>query len=408
VLFSSVSRAYTILLLLLTLVITARVLGPDGRGMVAAVVAWAGVFATVGNLSIGQSTLYHVVKEKDENWLPTVFGSLLFILATVSFISWGGGAATYILTGGDAFSNYPVTILLIGAAMIPFMVWNSYGNALMVALNEVTLFNKMLISTRTIGFVFLCLFLFTLGVQGVLWANLISISLLSIFIFTYIWSKKKTPIKFYKNTAIPLLKNGLYAHPATIGSYLIFTADVIMINYYMGATSTGYYQLAVEFLGAALLIIQSIATVLQGHVSEIGANKAWKLQRKYIKYTMFIVAAGVIVAYFAIPYVLPVIVGDQFGPSLPILQIMLFTLLGHALSCLMASQWIARGLLKEISAITVFVGAVNVFMNYILIPEYGMYGALFASIIAALFAFIINICMLNVVNNTVRREAENS
>ena len=404
--FSVLSKFYGLAILLLTLIVTVRILGPEGKGAVASVVVMAGLFANFGNFSIGQSILYHVVKQKNRELASSVFWNLILILIVVTLLSWGVALSAYLFKQETLFSTYSADLLLLGALLIPCMIWNSYGNALMISLDEVNLLNKITILTKTVGFVCLCFCIYGFGVQGVIFSNLLGLALLSFATILCVLKKTKNKLQYSKDLTLPLLKSGLQVHPSTVGTYLIFTADIIMISYFVGLTDTGYYQLCVELTGAALVLIQSIAMVLQGHVSSQGPNHAWKQQRQYVTYTLAAMFLAVIFSYIAIPYLLPIVVGDAFAPSIPILQIMLFTLFGHSLSCFMASQWIARGLLKEISAITLIIGLINVGINYLLIPEYGMYGALFASLVASFFSFAIHAFMLVKVDRLVAIEEE--
>ena len=47
---------------------------------------------------------------------------------------------------------------------------------------------------------------------------------------------------------------------------------------------------------------------------------------------------------------------------------------------LMASQWIGRGLFKSASGLTLLVGALNIVGNRLLIPTYGLEGAVWATL----------------------------
>ena len=55
--------------------VTARWLGPEGRGDIAAITAWVGLFSTVAYLSLGQVALHNMTGVAGKN-----IGNLIFAL----------------------------------------------------------------------------------------------------------------------------------------------------------------------------------------------------------------------------------------------------------------------------------------------------------------------------------------
>ena len=76
--------------------------------------------------------------------------------------------------------------------------------------------------------------------------------------------------------------------------------------------------------------------------------------------------------------------------------------MGMSFSILMSSQWIGRGYFWQASSLTLAVGIGNVIANAILIPEYGMYGAIWASIGVYAVSIVGNGFMIAHCNNKVR------
>src|SRR4051794_41803717 len=67
--FTSGARIYSLAAGAIGLVITARALGPSGRGAVATATTWALLFATVGYLSLGQVALHRGAGKPPASWL---------------------------------------------------------------------------------------------------------------------------------------------------------------------------------------------------------------------------------------------------------------------------------------------------------------------------------------------------
>src|SRR5437667_6346157 len=86
--FTSGARIYSVAAGSVSLVITARALGPSGRGAVAAAITWAALFSTVGYLSLGQVAIHRVAGRPVSEWLGPILAALLAVTAAVSVVGW--------------------------------------------------------------------------------------------------------------------------------------------------------------------------------------------------------------------------------------------------------------------------------------------------------------------------------
>jgi hypothetical protein len=102
---TSGARAFGLVVSTLMVAITARYLGPEGRGIVAAATGWVAVVAGLGGLSLGQVAIHAAAGRHKDTWLPSVFGSLLVIVAVATVTLWIGAFVSYGLSGGSLFNN---------------------------------------------------------------------------------------------------------------------------------------------------------------------------------------------------------------------------------------------------------------------------------------------------------------
>ena len=73
---------------LFTLIITSRILMPEGRGVYAAILTWVTFFSTISNLSLGQYASYKSANVEGNSWLKKTFSNLIFMLVLTSVVSW--------------------------------------------------------------------------------------------------------------------------------------------------------------------------------------------------------------------------------------------------------------------------------------------------------------------------------
>src|SRR4051812_2632032 len=138
--FTSAARIYAVVAGAISLVITARLLGPSGRGTVAAAFTWAALFSTLGYLSLGQVAIHRATGKEPEEWLRPVLGALLFVAACVTLLGWVAAAAIYVASGGDGFGEMPGYALVLGFALLPFLVWEQYASWLLVAVGKISFY----------------------------------------------------------------------------------------------------------------------------------------------------------------------------------------------------------------------------------------------------------------------------
>src|SRR5689334_10266814 len=85
---TSAARIYSTLLSLIALMLTARWLGPHGRGVVVVVITWVTLFAGFAHLSIGQVLVHRAANENDGQWIGPALGALGLVTVTATLTCW--------------------------------------------------------------------------------------------------------------------------------------------------------------------------------------------------------------------------------------------------------------------------------------------------------------------------------
>ena len=107
----------------------------------------------------------------------------------------------------------------------------------------------------------------------------------------------------------------------------------------------------------------------------------------------------------AAPLVMRLVGGREFLPAVPILRLLLLTTVGAAVSHVMASQWIGRGLFLQVSATSIVCGACAVVGSLLLVPRYGAIGAAWSTVGAYALGTVINLGLALVLELRWRRAA---
>src|SRR6185503_6680412 len=152
------------------LFLTARWLGPEGRGIYAAATGWVMLFSTVGSLSLGQSLVHAVAGREHRTWLPPAAGTGLAIGSLVIAANYLFAAAAYVATGGRLFRHMTPEVLLIAFAAQPFLVANTNLPFVLYALDALYIINVAQVagSLVLLAGTVVCVWWMDFGVPGAL------------------------------------------------------------------------------------------------------------------------------------------------------------------------------------------------------------------------------------------------
>lgn len=384
---TSAARIYGIIAGSASLVLTARLLGPSGRGVLAAVSAWAALFSGIAGLSLGQVAIYRAsnqaLNHPGERWFHKTLGSLMAVDLMLSLLSGAVAAALWIATHGNIFGHLPLVALAIGFIAVPFQIWEGYSSNLLMAIGKLRIYNKAQVIGRTVALVLVYVLVgwFRVGVVGAIWATVLSQVSISAFGFRTLWRRAEGKPEVDRSELKALFNGGLKLHLNAIGVVLFTQADVVMLNHYRTKAEVGWYQFALQLITMLLIIPGAASMVLYARMGEQGPDKMWPEQKKIGYYLMLVMVAIAVPTYFIAPWAIPFVAGRSFIPSVHLLQTLLPTVIGLSLSTFMANQWIGRGLFLQAAAITLIGGVAILTLNVILIPRYGTMGAIYAALI---------------------------
>lgn len=402
---TSGAKIYSILIWLAIVGLTARWLGPEGRGHLVVAMTWINLLAVLGHFSLGQVAIYRATQNYGERWLSAVFGSLLFLAASLSIVVIVGMGIAYYCTKGGIFSGVGGATIVVICIGLPFYIWEYHGSSLLISQGKITIYNSWLASGRTLGLILLYLIVFWCdygvigGVISAIGGQLLIAGGILYSIIKIVPNRASIP----RSEVFALLKGGAKLHLNAIGVVVFGTIDVLLLNQYRGAEETAYYQLAIQLVSVMMIVPQAAAMVMYGHVSIAGADAAWPKHKRVLTITMAFVVASSSIAWMLAPLIVKVIGGTAFEPSVELFRWLLLATVGMTFSTTMAPQWIGRGLFIQAAAITILVGLIAVLTNTALIPLYGAKGAVFSAIITYSISTICNLAMMIYCNTQVRK-----
>ncbi len=123
---------------LVTSIITARYIGPDGNGIIAGLAVYPSLFMTIGSLGIRQSTAYFLGKEiYSEGKIKTAITQIWMSTTVVSLL------ICYCLMRYFSASGENIFWVLLSLLPIPFSLFVTYNSGVFLGKNNIAAFNKV-------------------------------------------------------------------------------------------------------------------------------------------------------------------------------------------------------------------------------------------------------------------------
>jgi O-antigen/teichoic acid export membrane protein len=183
------------------------------------------------------------------------------------------------------------------------------------------------------------------------------------------------------------------------GGVLIFTyADTILIGLFMTETDVGIYRVAFQLTSVASFIVLTFHTVLFPRISKWHTEKNFSLIEysiaKAFTYSLFvaipITAGGIILSEKLLYY----LYGASFVSGAPVLMILLFVQIVNIFMFLLTMCLNAMDMPRTSFYITAASAVLNIALNILLIPQFGIIGAAVASLVTILINAVLAYMML--------------
>ncbi len=369
-------------------VLTARLLGPEGRGYLGVFWAVAGVGVQFINLGLQSSNTFYI--SKDKSILPQTMGNSLAV-------GLGLGASTALLAGlffwiWPQFSPLPSTLLVLSLATIPIGLTGMFLQNILLGLGDVRYFNL----------IELCGKILTVIVLGILllghWVDVISVSVLSLgislFTLGWYWAKSagylKGPLKVSWDIFRDHLRYGFKAYVAAFFGFLLLRVDILMVQYISGPKDTGYYSMSSTMADYLYLLPMTVGTILFPNLSSLPSKlEMWRRTQKVCGILTLVFIPVVLLSILLAKPIVVLLYGKAFEPAVFPYQILACAMIFYGINTVLSNFLAATGF--PWFSVYVWIAAliVNVGLNLFLIPKYGPAGAAWASLAGYFLVFVL-------------------
>lgn len=370
-------------------IITARLLGPAGKGELTAIILWPNFLAAIGNFGITESIIYYSGKE-EKNKISIILtnGVVSAIIQAIPFMIIGFIVMPYLM---NSYSQHTITWARIFLIFIPINLLTLNQHGIVQGLLKIHAYNfgRIIVSWGyTIGLILIYVFN-QVSVNCCVISLLISNILTLIYLILY--SMKQGWLKWDINWSIlqKMYGFGIKAHIGNISSMLNLRLDQMVMAIWLPPKLLGFYVVAVTFSGGLNLISSAIATI--GFPS-ISMSTQFNDQRdkipRYFRLNFWTCCLGALVMIFITPWILPVLFGEAYESSVPVAQILIVAAFFSGSNRVLAAS--IKGLGRPIISTygEVISLGITIILLYFLLPRFLIMGAAVASLIAYSISFL--------------------
>jgi O-antigen/teichoic acid export membrane protein len=376
------SSLLVILLNLLTGVVSARLLGPVGRGELASILLGlqiAGQLAVVGLPAAAIYCLRQYPNQKSE-----IVGAV-FILATLSGIT---GALIFQTLIPGWLTDYQTPIIYaaqMAVLLAPFWAVLQVATPVLRARDEFFIFNGVRILPPTLTL--LCLSaLAILDIQSPI-AVAAPYSLSNcIFVFWplwWIWRDCKPRVAGSGPQIRRMLRYGARSLAIDIANTIGRFLDRILLVYLLIPSAVGLYVVATSMAQPVKEIGLAIALVLFPKASGYGEEEAIALTGLATRVGMLATIAVAIPLVVVAPMFLSFLFGEDFLPAVPVFRLILIATVLNSTAEIAEQAFMATGRPGVVSTLRCSELAILVIMLLYLIPKLGLIGAAWGMLIVA-------------------------
>lgn len=364
----------------------ARYLGPEQFGVLSYVLAVVSVFMAIGRLGMDSILVRDIARypSKAKLYLNSAF-TIMFVLSFffVSVLAMGA----YFLEEDKRVELY-MYIVAVGLVFQSFLVVDYNFQALLKAKYSSLAKIPALAISSVIKVI-------------LVWmeADLLSFVIASLFdqmmiafLLVVVHFKKKQPV-FSFNADSMLVKSLLKsAWPIMISSaavMLYMRIDQIMIKHYLGMYDLGLYSAASKVSGAwSIIIVIASLSLTSALVQMKYANNVVEYETKLVKLYSVFLAAGLLATIISIlvgDWLIGFLFGNLFKEAGIVFIILMLSAPFTAIGSLSMRYFYIEGLEKKIAVRSIIGLMINIPMNMVFIPIWGIDGAALSTVITIIF-----------------------
>lgn len=361
-------------------VILARQLGPEGRGIVTALFVVPNIVISLADLGIRQASAYFIGRKIYS--VKNVLSSSLFLWLITSIFS---VIIVLIFYSLGSIEFYGWLLIITALVYIPVKLLMIYLTGVIQGVQKIGSINikELIIFFVNLLGVIILVWLFDLGVFGAAIVNLLVAIAGTLYFLLTIRKIEVIKIKYIKPIPQKLFSKGITFALALFIITLNYRVDILILERLVSSAEVGIYSVGINVAELIWQLPAAISIVLFARSANSKSDQeAHNRSAKLLRITLPILLLTCLIFALISKYFVTIIYGQEFQQSAVVINILLPGVLIIVISKILHPALAARG--YPLYGLLVFIGPLilNIVLNLIWIPSYGVNGAAWASAIS--------------------------
>jgi len=377
----------TLGLAFLTMPIYTRLMTPDEYGVMSVFLSFVGIITIIFGLGIRGAISRYYYENKDDFFDYLSSNIWLIFIVSVGFI----GIAILFRNQLQTFLNIPFGMIYIAIGIaIPQAIFQLYESYLQASKQS-----KKVATLNVLGALFITGTAIAIMLQmddEKYYARAIGqgIGALVLFLVTFFYLKNSLKFSIKKKHLRYSLVFGLPIIFHLLSQNILNSFDQIIINQLVGPNETGIYSVAYKIGMAQNLISMGILKAWTPmFYDKLNKDKYDDINALAKKYAFIVMLVAVFLIFFA-KEIVTILVDKRYQEAIGIIPIVIVSYFFFFLYTMYVNYAFYEKKTKNIAAITIIAGGLNVLLNYLLIPKFGYIAAAWTTLVSYVALFILH------------------
>jgi O-antigen/teichoic acid export membrane protein len=365
---------------MLTGIITARWLGPNDRGLFQLLTLLPMTLSNFVKLGIPQASVYYM-RRKGASASAVASNSLWFAFTTgtaLAVVCWV--FRDWLLV--KVLQSCPASLVAPTLALIPFALLQFYLLGVAQAQERFHEYNirQIVPNLLSLAGMFVVLVVLHMGLVGAVLTQAAIVVFMSLWLTVRVHREAPLHARVDGDLLRGMLGFGSKSYVQTLAATLHLRIDQYLIAYLLKSPGeVAYYAIGVNLVSLLLKIPDATGTVLFPRLAASEQSDAHAATVRVCRNTLFLTALGVVVLAVAGPLGIPILYGHKFDRAIRPMLILLPGALMMALYQILTRSFTSHAKQEINIAAAVTALCLNVGLNLVLIPRFGIEGAALAN-----------------------------
>jgi len=359
-----------------TTLLLARYLGPEPTGQYFLFLRVVALLAVFADLGFSQSTNVFAGRGESVRQMHAIIGRFSMLASAVLL---GVFLIAMALIGKRVLPNYPRELQIATIISVPFFVYSTLWNYLMIGLGQIVIMNAVQVGAAVVTIVAIGVLIVGMSV-GVVAAVAVycAVLVLQTIAMVIVVRRLGNSAEFEARPGLfrEMWAFGLRGSGGSVAAILWPRIPVFVLNVFHGAAAVGVFSVGQTLVEKMLLPVQATQEAIYRRMARLDPEGASSSMNRYIRisgWSMLLFFTGVALL---LPFAVMTVLGEKYRAAVPVILVLVPAALMMAVSLLLATFFLAHlgrpGLLSILALVNL---ALNAALSFALIPHFGALGA---------------------------------